>query len=259
MLNNQEKQNIQLVWDGMSAILENKNEAKVEASFAEDFIQHNPWAKDGLAHVKEMLQFDFGYKPVRWVADGDIMVYHGYYTAPNPLGDHPLLCVDAWRIENGKIQEHWDALAPMPQSAVDNATNGGGNGEKEVTEATREANKNTVHRFLDHVLNRGRLDMINDLVADDYVYHHETGGELSGKAVLIDHIEKKNGGRMLHDNKMLVASGDLVMAHSHYFGNDERVVFDWFRLDDNFKIAEHWSVEQPITPIAEVANTHPHF
>lgn len=259
MLTLQEKQNIQLVWDGMGAILESKNEAKVEASFAEDFIQHNPWAKDGLAHVKEMLQFDFGYKPVRWVADGDIMAYIGYYTAPNPLGEHPLLCVDAWRVENGKIQEHWDALAPMPQAQVDNATKGGGNGEKEVTEATRNANKRTVRRFLDHVLNRGRLDMIADFVADDYVYHHETEGALSGIAVLKDHVENKNGGRMLHDNKLLLASGDLVMAHSHYFGDNERVVFDWFRLDDQFKIAEHWSVEQPITPIEEIANIHPHF
>lgn len=259
MLSNQEKQNIQLVWDGMGAILENKNESKVEASFAEDFIQHNPWAKDGLAHVKEMLQFDFGYKPIRWIADGDIMVYHGYYTAPNPLGALPLLCVDCWRVENGKIQEHWDALAPMPQAEVDKATEGAGDGEKEVTEASRIANKNTVRRFLDHVLNRGRLDLIEGLVAENYIYHHEKEGPLAGIAVLKDHIEKKNGGRMLHDNKLLLASGDLVMAHSHYFGDHERVAFDWFRMDDQYKIAEHWSVEQPITPIAEIANAHPHF
>lgn len=259
MLNTQEKQNIQLVWDGMGAILETKNERRVEASFAEDFIQHNPWAKDGLAHVKEMLQFDFGYKAVRWVADEDVMAYHGYYTAPNPLGEHPLLCVDAWRVENGKIQEHWDALCPMPDEQLQKAIAGAGDGEKEVTEAARKANKNTVRRFLDHVLNRGRIDQIKELVSEDYVYHHETEGTLKGLAVLEDHIVNKNGGRMLHDNKMLLASGDLVMAHSHYFGANERVVFDWFRLDDSFRIVEHWSVEQAITPLEEVANAHPHF
>ena len=259
MLSQQEKQNIQLVWDGMGAILETKNEARVEASFAEDFIQHNPWAKDGLAHVKEMLQFDFGYKAIRWIADEDIMAYHGYYTAPNPLGDYPLLCVDCWRIENGKIKEHWDALAPMPEAFVQNATAGGGDGEKEVTEATRDKNKQTVKRFMDHVLNRGRLDQIDNLVGEEYIYHHEESGALKGKAILKDHIENKNGGRMLHDNKLLLASGDLVMAHSHYFGENERVVFDWFRLDEQYKIVEHWSVEQAITPLEEVANEHPHF
>ncbi|MEL6652522.1 MAG: nuclear transport factor 2 family protein [Bacteroidota bacterium] len=259
MLTQEEKQNIQLVWDGMNAILETKNEQVVEASFAEDFIQHNPWAKDGLPHIKEMLAFDFGYKPIRWIADDDIMAYHGYYTAPNPLGDHPLLCVDAWRIEDGKIKEHWDALAPMPESMVEQATKGLGDGERPLSEEQVQQNKVAVKRFLDHVLNRGRLDMIEELVSADYVYHHESEGPLRGTLVLLDHIQNKNGGRMLHDNKMLIASGDLAMAHSHYFGDNERVVFDWFRLDEQHKIAEHWSVEQAITPIAEVANAHPHF
>lgn len=259
MLTQQEQRNIQLVWNGMGAILDSKNEEVVEASFAEDFIQHNPWAKDGIAHIKEMLAFDFGYQPVRWIADGDVMVYHGYYTAPNPLGEHPLLCVDAWRIENGKIQEHWDALAPMPQKQLDNAIAGAGNGEKELSKADRMANKKTVSRFLDHVLNRGRIDLIPSMVSAEYIYHHETEGELTGLEVLTDHILNKQGGRMLHDNKMILASGDLVMAHSHYFGENERVVFDWFRMNENNKIAEHWSVAQAITPLEEVANAHPHF
>ena len=258
-LSSTEKAHIQLVWDGMGAILKSKDEQKVEASFAEDFIQHNPWAKDGIAHIKEMLAFEFGYEPIRWVVDGDIMAYHGYYTAPNPLGDHPLLCVDAWRIENGKIQEHWDALAPLPADMVDNATSGAGHGEKEVSDETRAGNKAVVKRFLDHVLNRGRIDQISELVSPAYIYHHESEGELKGHDILVDHIVNKNGGRMLHDNKLLLASGDLVMAHSHYFGDEERVVFDWFRIDDEGKIAEHWSVAQPITPLEQVANEHPHF
>lgn len=254
-----EQDNIQLVWNGMTAILETKDEATVETSFAEDFIQHNPWAKDGIDHVKEMLAFDFGYQPIRWIADGDLMVYHGYYTAPNPLGDYPLLCVDMWRIENGKIQEHWDALAPMPSAHVTNATTGGGNGEANVSAAYVAANKATVKRFLDHVLNRGRIDQLTALVNSDYVYHHETMGALKGLAVLEDHIINKNGGRLLHDTKALAASGDLAMSHAHFFGEEERVAFNWFRMDSDSKIIEHWSVEQPITPLDQIANEHPHF
>jgi len=258
MLTQQEKENIQLVWDGMGAILETKNEKRVEETFAEKFIQHNPWASDGLNHVKEMLQFDFGYKPVRWVVDNDIMAYHGYYTAPNPLGDHPLLCVDAWRIEDGKIAEHWDALAPIPDEQLQKAIAGAGNGEEKVSVETRKENKQVAQRFLDHVLNRGRIDQIENLVSTDYTYHHEIEGELKGHDALKKHIVELNGGKMLHDNKLLLASGNLVMAHSHYFGDNERVVFDWFKVE-NGKINEHWSVEQPITPLEEVANEHPHF
>ncbi len=259
MLTTQEKQNIQLVWDGMGAILETKAQQVVDASFAEDFIQHNPWAKDGIAHIREMLQFDFGYKAVRWVADADVMAYHGYYTAPNPLGDFPLLCVDAWRMENGKIQEHWDALVPLPEEQLQKAIAGAGNGEAEVTPQTRKANKATVRRFLDHVLNRGHLDEIPYLLSPEYCYHHETQGELKGWSLLQEHIEKEHAGRMPHDLKMILASGDLVMTHAHFFGENERVVFDWFRLEEDHKIAEHWSVAQAITPREEVANEHPHF
>lgn len=264
MLTSQEKQNIQLVWDGMGAILESKNEQVVDASFAEDFIQHNPWAQDGIEHIKEMLQFEFGYKPIRWIAEGDLMAYHGYYTAPNPLGEHPLLCVDVWRVQNGKIQEHWDALAPMPDDQLQKAIAGAGNGETTNSADKRTANKATVKRFLDHVLNRGRVDQIKALVSESYVYHHETEGALKGQAVLEDHVVNRNGGKMLHDNKMLIASGDLVMAQSHFFGSQagggqERVTFDWFRLDNHHKIVEHWRVSQPITPQEEVANEHPHF
>jgi len=258
MLSSKEKENIQIVWDGMDAILKTKNEQQVETSFGSAFIQHNPWAQDGIEHVKEMLQFDFGYEPVRWVVDGDIMAYHGYYTAPNPLGEHPLLCVDAWRIEAGKIVEHWDALCPLPDAQLQKAIAGNGNGEKEVTDAIRQGNKATVKRFMDHVLNRGRIDQIQGLVDEGYVYHHEEQGELKGNTALIDHLAAQNQGKMPHDCKMLLASGDLVMAHAHFFGENERVVFDWFRLKDG-KIAEHWSVAQAITPWEEVANEHPHF
>ena len=259
MLNQQEKKNIQIVWDGMNAILRTKSEMGIEATFAEDFIQHNPWAKDGIEHIKAMLEMNFDYEAKRWISDGDIMVYHGFYTAPNPLGELPLMCTDAWRIENGKIQEHWDALMPLTEEQLQNAIRGGGDGEKEISEAIRKGNRATVKKFLDHVLNRGQLNLIPNLVSTNYVYHHETEGALTGHAVLEEHIREKNGGKMLHDNKTILASGDLVMAHSHYFGDNERVVFDWFRLDDDFKIAEHWSVEQTITPLEEVANEHPHF
>ena len=256
-LSTEEKRNIQIVWDGLDAILKEKSEVGIEANFADDFIQHNPWAGDTIVHLKEMLQMDFGYEPVRWVSDGDIMAYHGFYTAPNPLGEHPLLCTDVWRIENGKVQEHWDALAPLPESMVTNATAGEGNGEKEVSPETRTLNKAVVKRFLDHVLNRGRLSEINALVSEDYTYYHEEQGALQGISTLKNFIEKE-GGRMIHDNKLIIASGDLVMTHSHFFGEDERVVFDWFRLDDG-KIVDHWSVAQPISPWDQVANDHPHF
>ncbi|MEM9329075.1 MAG: nuclear transport factor 2 family protein [Bacteroidota bacterium] len=253
----EEKRNIQIVWDGLDAILKDKSEAGIDTHFDPSFIQHNPWAKDTSEHLKEMLQMDFGYKPIRWVSDGDTMAYQGYYTAPNPLGDLPLYCTDAWRIENGKVIEHWDALMPITDEQLQKAIAGAGNGEDDISDKDRFQNKATVQRFLDHVLNRGRMEAVEELVSPHYTYHHESEGPLGGQMVLKDHLAKQ-GGKMPHDNKRILASGDLVMAHSHFFGANERVVFDWFRME-NGQIAEHWSVEQPIPPWEQVANDHPHF
>jgi len=257
MLTTQEKENIQKVWAGLDAILIEKSETGIEQYFAEDFIQHNPWAGDTIIHLKEMLQMDFGYKGIRWVSDGDIMAYHGYYTAPNPLGDKPLLCTDVWRFEDGKIQEHWDALKPVSESELQNAISGAGNGELNISEEERTANRLIVKRYLDHVLNRGRLSELEALVSDNFIYHDEIDGEVKGRDRLQGRVEKE-GGKMLHDNKLLLASGDLVLAHSHFFGTNERVVFDWYRLEDQ-KITDQWSVSQAIEPWENVANNHPHF
>jgi len=256
-LTDQESKNIRIVFDGLDAILKDKSEAGIDAHFDVSFIQHNPWAKDTIVHLKEMLHMDFGYKPVRWVSDGDIMAYQGYYTAPNPLGDLPLYCTDVWRIENGKVIEHWDALTPLTEESLQKALAGAGDGTSEEADKARAENKALVKRFLDHVFNRGRLEEIKNLVNSNYMYHHEQEGELSGLGALKDYLTQQ-GGRVLHDNKLIVASGDLVMAHSHYFGENERVGFDWFRVSDG-KISEHWVISQPITPWEQVANDHPHF
>ena len=203
MLTIEEKKNIQIVFSRLDAILKEKSELGIDANFAIDFIQHNPWAGDTIVHLKQMLEMNFGYKPIRWVSDGNIMAYHGYYTAPNTLGDIPLLCTDGLRIENSIVQEHLDALMPMPEDQLQNSIAGDGNGEKEVTDETRAKNKAVVKRFLDHVLNRGRLVEINNLVSSEYVYHNENDGALKGREVLIDHIKNKMGGKMQHDNKLL--------------------------------------------------------
>lgn len=253
-----EKKNIQIVRDGMAAILESKSETEVEALFAETFIQHNPWAKDGIEHVKQMLAFDFGYKPARWVVQDDVVAYLGYYTAPNPLGDLPLYCTDMWRVADGKIVEHWDALLPLPETELSNALAGEGDGESFSCEDTRARNTETVSKFLDLVLNRGELDQMGNLVSSEYVYHDPTDGERRGHAAMHGTISGA-GGRMIHDNKRLLASGDIVMSHGHFFGEPDQVIFDWFRLDQENKIAEHWSIAQPILPLAEAENPHPHF
>jgi len=108
---------------------------------------------------------------------------------------------------------------------------------------------------MDEVVNNGDLDVLSELLADNFVHHSERGdiGEDSVAGWL-----KAMGGRVPHTIKRVIGSGDLVLTHSHVTHPDmTTATFDIFRFDDAGKIAEHWSASQPIAE--ETNNSHPHF
>ncbi|MEM7336399.1 MAG: nuclear transport factor 2 family protein [Chloroflexota bacterium] len=244
-----------IVRDGMNGILYQHSEEITRQFFREDFIQHNPFSADGLEHLLAMTQFTFVWEPARWVVDGDIVAYHGMYTSTNPLDpDNPLLCVDMWRIENSKIAEHWDVLAPKPFGQVAALLAGGGDGLIEVSETAVSQNKANAQQFMDEVIQNGHVDALGQLLSDDFVHHSESG-DMPSQAVA-GWLESL-GGTVPHQVKRVIGSGDLVFVHSHFTHPQMTTAnFDIFRFD-NGKIAEHWSAGQPIAE--ETDNPHPHF
>ena len=77
---------------------------------AKDYKQHNPNAADGTDGISDFIASlgpDFTYQPGIIVAQGDYVMIHGRYTG---LGPKPKVAVDIFRVENGKIVEHWDVL-----------------------------------------------------------------------------------------------------------------------------------------------------
>ena len=94
--------------------------------FGPKFTNHNPRAEDGidgfralLAGVKKQfpgLQVDVK----RAFADGDFVILHVHIMLqPEELG---LAVVEIFRLEHGKIVEHWDVRQPIPETAAN--TNG---------------------------------------------------------------------------------------------------------------------------------------
>ena len=248
-----ERANADKIHAAMDGILVDHSEASVDEHFSAHFVQHNPWALDGAAHVKEMCEYQFPLVSKRWVSQGDLAGYHGYYGTPNPLGETPLVCFDLWRIRGDKIIEHWDALMPVPDEATaERLTAGGGDGGADVSDDEVALNAAEARRFLEVAVRSGDLAVADELLADGFEYHGPDGpvGADAAKA----HI---GGGTALTVNQV-VASGDLVVAHVHMQGDEPNVTWDLFRMDDG-KIAEMWSLHQPIAPPEEQANTHPHF
>ena len=82
---------------------------------AEDYVQHNPQADNGLAAVKEF------FRPVgpvdvdvyRVIAAGDLVAAHSHYKTFN------MAAVDIWRFDDdGKLIEHWDVLQEIPETTA---------------------------------------------------------------------------------------------------------------------------------------------
>lgn len=89
----------------------------VDAYLSADFIQHNPTTADGPDGVKALVQMliaqgvpkqKCAFKHV--VAEGDIVFLHSRYE----MAGTEWRFIDIYRVENGKLAEHWDAMMPMP-------------------------------------------------------------------------------------------------------------------------------------------------
>lgn len=85
----------------------------VDEYMSENFIQHNPTLPDGSDGVKAVVQMlasqgmpkqKVVFKHV--VAGGDTVILH----SRNEMAGKEWRFIDIYRVENGKLAEHWDAM-----------------------------------------------------------------------------------------------------------------------------------------------------
>jgi predicted SnoaL-like aldol condensation-catalyzing enzyme len=84
--------------------------------------QHNPLIDDDYAGLRKYLAWIRENYPnsrsqiLRVFADGDYVLLHVHRVrTPGTRGD---AIVDIFRLENGKIVEHWDVIQPVPETAA---------------------------------------------------------------------------------------------------------------------------------------------
>ena len=108
------------------AINQRKPEEAVAKYLGPNYRQHNPGAGDGpepfIAIVKRFAQIfpELRMEPKRIIAEGNYVVLHSHLILKP--GDRGTAVVDIFRLENGKIVEHWDVLQEIPEMAKNNNT-----------------------------------------------------------------------------------------------------------------------------------------
>ena len=126
-MNDQLEANKRIVreWNDL-AINQRKPEEAVAKYLGPNYRQHNPGAADGaepfIAAVNGFAQTfpEFRMEPKRIIAEGDIVVLHSHLI--REPGDRGRAVVDIFRLENGKIVEHWDVVQEVPETSANNNT-----------------------------------------------------------------------------------------------------------------------------------------
>jgi predicted SnoaL-like aldol condensation-catalyzing enzyme len=100
------------------AALNEKNPEKARAFLGDTYIQHNPHVPDGIEGFLRFIRFRREKYPnarneiKRVIAEGDLVVLHVHSVViPNSPGR---MIVDIFRVEGGKVVEHWDVIQEIP-------------------------------------------------------------------------------------------------------------------------------------------------
>ncbi|MCI9845536.1 MULTISPECIES: ester cyclase [Flavobacterium] len=115
----QEEKNKQIAITAYQKIFGDLDTTGVDEYVSKNFVQHNPTISDGQEGVKSLVEMlisqgvpkqKIDFKHI--VVDDDIVILHSRYE----MSGKEWRFIDIYRIENGKLAEHWDAMMQMPDN-----------------------------------------------------------------------------------------------------------------------------------------------
>lgn len=207
----------------------------------DNYIQHNSDIADGLTGLGEAL--------ASMAENGIEMVYNETHmilgegnfvlgVSEGTFGGEQVAYYDLFRVENGKIVEHWDVIETIPDVSEWQNENG-------KFDATTDMNKAKAVAVLTSLAS-GDEQPITDYVSEEnYVQHNLAFAD--GRQTLLDALAPLKDAGTTAEVVRVIAEGDYVGVQMHYnlFGAGEQAGFDIFRFEDG-KIVEHWDNLQSI-------------
>lgn len=115
--------NKEIVTRAMNEFFSDRDHSAIERYWQQDYIQHNPSMANGHQGLKDILEHiepGFRWEPGIFIESNDLVLAHSQV---HGWGSSPLIVVDIFRLENGRIAEHWDVV----QSEVDHSRTVSGN------------------------------------------------------------------------------------------------------------------------------------
>jgi predicted SnoaL-like aldol condensation-catalyzing enzyme len=227
-----------------------------------DYIQHNlqvPTGADGLIGVIPFVeQSGMEATTHRVITEDNMVVLHSTYSNADAFGASQLAAFDVFRVEDGKVAEHWDNLQPIPEATV--SGRGMTDGATDITDLEKtQENKALVLGFVRDVLGGAAPEKVTDYMDPEvYMQHNPLIGDgLSGLMAAIETFAQQGQSITKFEPQFAVAEGNFVfVATDAIMGGEPWAFFDLWRVEDG-KIVEHWDVVSPIP--AEAAHDNGKF
>jgi predicted SnoaL-like aldol condensation-catalyzing enzyme len=221
------------------------------------YIQHNPGLPDGRQAAVEALGPMFArpgshFDVKHLLVDGDLALVH-LYGQGKP--DTPGAAVaDIYRLQGGKIVEHWDVLQPIETGIDPLAT-----ATMVPQRSDRVNNRRAFRQFIDLLFRQNKVvAAYRHYVAPDLIQHNARMGQGREAAITAITGLRATPGASFTVQRVLV---DGNLAAVHYRGKlstDDRgaAVVEIFRFDRG-RIVEHWDMFQAMPTTSR--NAHPMF
>ncbi len=264
--------NKRLVFDLWRGIVNAGHTELADDLLAENYIQHSPVLPTGRAAFKKIFSVvprldkipDLVQPPlVSIIAEGDrvVMVLAETVKKPDGSGTYVTAHFNMFRIESGRLAEHWHSVQTPPGPNVLPPEEGGpqlvtgvsGTAEYALFKASDprlEANKRLVFSAWRDVLDAGHAEMADLYFDKGYIEHDPTAatGRDALKARVAAEKVRPIETAIRAPVVAVVAEGDLVAVvtmeeHPHPFRPGKIYTttwFDMFRIADG-RIAEHWN------------------
>ena len=238
--------NKDLVLQATGALFGDRDPAAVDRWVSPTYRQHSSLAADGpeaLRGLVASLPADFRYEGARVIADGDLVALHGTYHGFGPV---PLVAFDLFRVEDGKLAEHWDALTPVVATTVSGRSQTDGPTAPSDLDRT-EDNRALVTEFAQRVLVGADYSVLTDYISTERYDQHnpEAGDGLAGFGAAAAKWAEQGKDLRYKAVHRVVAEGDLVLLQSEGEFGEPVAYWDLFRVADG-RIVEHWDVVAPV-------------
>jgi predicted SnoaL-like aldol condensation-catalyzing enzyme len=217
----------------------------------EDYVQHNLQAMDGRAGLLAFIGFlqtqeGNAVEFHRLLANDDFVAVHVTYGT----GAGRTVAFDVFRLENGQLAEHWDALTPWVEASASANGNTLVDGPTEVTDRPlTEQNRELVLEYIDVVFRQGRIDALPEYIGEPFVQHNPAlDNGVDALRALLESEAAAGRAVEITGSPLVVADGNFVFVGSYAGGTEDRpdaAYYDLFRVEGG-KIVEHWDIVPPL-------------